>query len=29
MLRNPFWAIQAAKALGQPLPVPPQYLRAF
>jgi len=29
MLRDPHWALQAARALGQPAPVPPQYLRAF
>lgn len=29
MLRNPYWAIQAAQILQQPLPVPTQYLRAF
>ena len=29
MLRNPYWAIQAAKTLGEALPVPPQYLRAY
>ena len=29
MLRNPYWAILAAKELGQPAPVPPQYLRAL
>ena len=29
MLRNPYWALQAAKQLGQPAPVPPQYLRSF
>lgn len=29
MLRTPFWAIQAAKELGQPLPTPPQYHRAY
>ncbi len=29
MLRNPYWAIQAARELGRPLPVAPQYLRAF
>ena len=29
MLRSPYWALQAAKQLGQPVPIPPQYLRAF
>lgn len=29
MLRNPYWALHAAKELGQFDPVPPQYLRAF
>ncbi len=29
MLRNPYWAIHAAKELGQPLPIPIQYHRAF
>jgi len=29
MLRDPYWALHAAKALGVPAPVPPQYLRAF
>jgi 2,4-dienoyl-CoA reductase-like NADH-dependent reductase (Old Yellow Enzyme family) len=29
LLRNPYWALHAAKELGQPSPVPPQYLRAF
>lgn len=29
MLRNPYWAILAAKELGQPAPIPPQYLRAL
>ena len=29
MLRSPYWAILAAKELGQAPPVPPQYLRAF
>jgi 2,4-dienoyl-CoA reductase-like NADH-dependent reductase (Old Yellow Enzyme family) len=28
MLRNPHWALEAAHALGQPVPFPPQYLRA-
>ncbi|HEU0028236.1 MAG TPA: NADH:flavin oxidoreductase/NADH oxidase [Ktedonobacterales bacterium] len=27
-LRNPHWALQAARALGQSAPFPPQYLRA-
>jgi 2,4-dienoyl-CoA reductase-like NADH-dependent reductase (Old Yellow Enzyme family) len=29
MLRDPYWALHAAKTLGAPGPVPPQYLRAF
>ncbi len=29
MLRNPYWALDAAHALGHPAPVPKQYLRAF
>lgn len=29
MLRNPYWALQAAQSLKHPAPVPPQYLRAF
>ncbi|HET7585916.1 MAG TPA: NADH:flavin oxidoreductase/NADH oxidase [Gemmatimonadaceae bacterium] len=29
MLRDPYWALHAARELGQPAPVPPQYLRAF
>jgi 2,4-dienoyl-CoA reductase-like NADH-dependent reductase (Old Yellow Enzyme family) len=29
MLRNPYWPLQAALALKQPAPIPPQYLRAF
>jgi 2,4-dienoyl-CoA reductase-like NADH-dependent reductase (Old Yellow Enzyme family) len=29
MLRNPYWAIKATKTLGEALPVPPQYLRAY
>ena len=29
MLRDPYWALHAARALKQPAPVPPQYLRAF
>jgi len=29
LLRNPHFAIQAAKELNQPLPVPNQYLRAY
>lgn len=28
-LRDPYWALGAARALGVPAPVPPQYLRAF
>jgi 2,4-dienoyl-CoA reductase-like NADH-dependent reductase (Old Yellow Enzyme family) len=29
MLRNPHWALHAARVLQQPAPVPAQYLRAF
>lgn len=29
MLRDPYWALHAAKALGVQAPIPPQYLRAF
>ena len=29
MLRDPHWTLHAARALGVPGPVPPQYLRAF
>ncbi len=29
LLRNPNWPIRAAQELGQPLPVPAQYLRAY
>jgi len=29
MLRNPYWALQAAQQLGRKVDVPPQYLRAF
>jgi 2,4-dienoyl-CoA reductase-like NADH-dependent reductase (Old Yellow Enzyme family) len=29
MLRDPYWALHAARALNQPAPVPVQYLRAF
>jgi len=29
MLRDPYWALHAAQKLKQPVPVPPQYLRAF
>jgi 2,4-dienoyl-CoA reductase-like NADH-dependent reductase (Old Yellow Enzyme family) len=29
MLRDPYWALHAARALKQPLDPPPQYLRAF
>ena len=29
MLRDPYWALHAALALKQPIPAPPQYLRAF
>ncbi|HTV20522.1 MAG TPA: NADH:flavin oxidoreductase/NADH oxidase [Polyangiaceae bacterium] len=28
-LRDPYWALHAAHALGERAPVPPQYLRAF
>lgn len=28
-MRNPNWPIRAAQELGQPLPVPPQYVRAY
>jgi len=28
-LRDPYWALSAARALGDTPPVPPQYLRAF
>jgi len=28
-LRDPYWPLHAARALGQPAPVPPQYLRAY
>jgi 2,4-dienoyl-CoA reductase-like NADH-dependent reductase (Old Yellow Enzyme family) len=28
-LRDPHWALHAARALGEAAPVPPQYLRAF
>lgn len=28
-LRDPYWPLHAAKALDKPVPVPPQYLRAF
>jgi hypothetical protein len=28
-LRDPYWAIRAAQALGDPAPVPAQYLRAY
>jgi 2,4-dienoyl-CoA reductase-like NADH-dependent reductase (Old Yellow Enzyme family) len=28
-LRDPYWALHAARALGEAAPVPPQYLRAF
>jgi len=28
-LRDPYWPLHAAQALGQPAPVPPQYLRAY
>jgi 2,4-dienoyl-CoA reductase-like NADH-dependent reductase (Old Yellow Enzyme family) len=29
MLRDPYWPLHAAQVLKQPIPVPPQYLRAF
>jgi 2,4-dienoyl-CoA reductase-like NADH-dependent reductase (Old Yellow Enzyme family) len=29
LLSNPYWAIEAAQALGQPAPIPNQYLRGF
>ena len=29
MLRDPYWPLHAAKALGQEAPVPVQYRRAF
>jgi len=29
LLRNPTWPIQAARQLGFPAPIPPQYLRAY
>lgn len=29
LLRNPFWTLDAAMKLGQPSPIPPQYLRAY
>jgi 2,4-dienoyl-CoA reductase-like NADH-dependent reductase (Old Yellow Enzyme family) len=29
LLRDPYWPLHAAVALKQPVPVPPQYLRAF
>ena len=29
LLRDPYWPLHAAKALGDPAPVPIQYLRAF
>lgn len=29
LLRDPYWPLHAAKTLHQPLPVPPQYARAF
>ncbi len=28
-LRDPHWPIHAARSLGQPAPIPPQYLRGF
>ncbi|MET0284913.1 MAG: oxidoreductase, partial [Polyangiales bacterium] len=29
LLREPAWPLAAAKALGQPIPVPPAYARAY
>lgn len=29
ILRNPYWALQAAQTLKQPAPIPIQYLHAF
>lgn len=29
LLREPYWPIRAARELGAPAPIPPQYLRAF
>jgi len=29
MLRNPYWPMRAAKELGHPIPVPPQYGRSW
>lgn len=29
LLRDPYWPLHAAQALGQPAPVPDQYLRAY
>jgi 2,4-dienoyl-CoA reductase-like NADH-dependent reductase (Old Yellow Enzyme family) len=29
MLRDPYWPLHAAKKLGQPVPAPVQYLRAW
>ena len=29
LLRNPFWAINAATTLNQPSPIPSQYLRGY
>lgn len=29
LLRDPYWPLHAAKTLQQPLPAPPQYMRAF
>ncbi|HEY2743819.1 MAG TPA: oxidoreductase, partial [Polyangia bacterium] len=29
LLRDPYWPIHAARALGRPAPVPPQYARAY
>ncbi len=29
LLRDPYWPLHAARTLGQPAPVPPQYLRAY
>jgi len=29
LLRDPHWALRAARELGAPAPVPPQYQRGF
>jgi 2,4-dienoyl-CoA reductase-like NADH-dependent reductase (Old Yellow Enzyme family) len=29
LLRDPYWPVHAAQELGQPAPLPPQYLRAY